>query len=83
MVGTIISVYAVSNILHLYLSVESVGQHRFDLSLTQLIEDHPLEYRWALKFIVNCMGYSCIVIPGILIYHYTRKIKYLERCCKY
>lgn len=67
----------------MYLSPESVGHSQLDLSLSQIIETHPLEYRWALKFIVNCLGYNCILIPGILIYQYTKKIKYLERCGKW
>lgn len=82
--GTLVSIYILSNILRLYLITEHAPSGaQFDLSLTQLIEQHPLDYRWALKFLVNCFGYSCIFIPGILIYQYTTKIKYLERCGKF
>lgn len=80
--GTIASVFILSNILRLYLTIEHTPNQSFELSLTQLIEQHPLEYRWALKFLVNCFGYCCIFVPGILIYQYTAKIKYLERCGK-
>lgn len=80
--ATLVSIYTISNILRLYLSNDGVHGSQVELSLTQLIELHPLEYRWALKFIVNCFGYSCIFVPGILIYQYTKKIKYLERCGK-
>lgn len=75
--GTFFVIYTLSNILRLYLSTDDA---QIDLSLTQLIEKHPLEYRWALKFIVNCFGYSCVFVPGILIYQYIKKTKYLERC---
>lgn len=82
---TIVSIFTLSNILRLYLSNDdtiTADDTQFELSLTQLIEQHPLDYRWALKFIVNCFGYSCIFVPGILIYQYTKKVKYLERCGK-
>lgn len=78
--GTLFSIYVLSNILRLYLTTDDA---QIDLSLTQLIEKHPLEYKWALKFIVNCFGYSCVFVPGILIYQYTKKTKYLERCGKF
>lgn len=60
----------------------AVENSQLDVSLSQIIETHPLEYRWALKIIVNCLGYSCILIPGILIYQYTKKTKYLDKCGK-
>lgn len=84
--GTLASVFTLSNILRLYLSNDDAGiggDSQFELSLTQLIEQHPLDYRWALKFVINCFGYSCIFVPGILIYQYTKKVKYLERCGKW
>ncbi|XP_031636120.1 adenosine 3'-phospho 5'-phosphosulfate transporter 1 [Contarinia nasturtii] len=77
---TLVSIYILSNILKLYLTDGNTPGAQNDLSLTQLIELHPIEYRWALKFIVNCFGYSCIFVPGILIYQYTKRTKYLERC---
>lgn len=51
-------------------------------SITQLIESHSSDYRWALKITINCIGYSCVFLPGILIYHYAEKTKYLDRCGK-
>lgn len=83
--GTLVSIFTLSNILRLYLSTNhsiTASNTQYELSLTQLIEQHPLDYRWALKFIINCCGYSCIFVPGILIYQYTKKVKYLERCGK-
>lgn len=49
------------------------------LTLTQIIDTYSKEYGWFLKLVVNCFGYSCIFIPGYLIYKYTTKINYLER----
>lgn len=50
-----------------------------DQSLSQLIEQDSEDYSWIIRLIVNCFGYSCIFIPGILIYRYTKRIKYVER----
>lgn len=50
-----------------------------DKTLTQLIESHSHDYRWALKIIFNSLGYSCVFLPGILIYKYVEKIKYIDR----
>jgi len=31
---------------------------------------------------VNCFGYSCVFVPGILIYKYVERTKYLENSRK-
>lgn len=41
---------------------------------------HPTEYTWVFRLSLNCFGYACIFIPGVLIHKYVRKTKYLERC---
>lgn len=40
------------------------------------------EYSWIFRFFINCLGYSCLIVPGLLIYLYTKKTKYLERAEK-
>lgn len=76
--------YLMSNILRSYLldmDIEMNGLNA-DKTLTQLIENHSSDYRWALKMTVNSIGYCCVFLPGILIYHYAHKIKYFDRCGK-
>lgn len=72
------AIYVTSNLIRLHLA----GNEDTHLSLAQLIEQQAIEYGWALKFVVNCFGYACIYVPGILIYKYTKAIKFLERSGK-
>ncbi|XP_053693287.1 adenosine 3'-phospho 5'-phosphosulfate transporter 1 [Sabethes cyaneus] len=53
-----------------------------ELTLSQLIDRKSKEYSWLLRLSVNTLGYLCVFIPGLLIYKYTRRIKYLERSDK-
>uniref|UniRef100_A0A182IP24 Adenosine 3'-phospho 5'-phosphosulfate transporter 1 n=1 Tax=Anopheles atroparvus TaxID=41427 RepID=A0A182IP24_ANOAO len=50
-----------------------------ELSLSQLIDRKSREYSWLLRLMVNVFGYLCIFIPGVLIYKYSKRSKYLER----
>lgn len=77
-VASVAAVYVSANFLRLQLA--GGEDSLLQLSLTQLIDLHANHYGWALKFVVNCMGYACVFVPGILIYKYTQKIKYLDRC---
>lgn len=78
--ASLAAVYVSANFLRLHLAGEE--DSLLKLSLTQLIDLHADHYGWALKFVVNCMGYACIFVPGILIYRYAERVKYLERCSK-
>lgn len=71
--GTIGCLYILANFIRLLL-----GGEDSHLTLSQLIDGHAIEYGWILKLMVNCFGYSCVFVPGILIYLYTKKIKYIE-----
>lgn len=59
-----------------------LGGDHSPLTLSQLIDQHAIEYGWLLKLVVNCFGYGCIILPGILIYQYTKRIDYFAdgRC---
>ncbi|XP_058116249.1 adenosine 3'-phospho 5'-phosphosulfate transporter 1 [Anopheles ziemanni] len=50
-----------------------------ELSLSQLIDRKSKEYSWLLRLMVNVFGYLCIFVPGVLIYKYSKRSKYLER----
>uniref|UniRef100_A0A182THS4 Adenosine 3'-phospho 5'-phosphosulfate transporter 1 n=1 Tax=Anopheles melas TaxID=34690 RepID=A0A182THS4_9DIPT len=52
---------------------------RPELSLSQLIDQKSKEYSWLLRLLVNLFGYFCIFIPGVLIYKYAKRTKYMER----
>lgn len=65
----------VSNLLRAFLGDEPGSQ----LSLSQLIDAHDIQYGWMLKLMVNCFGYSCVFVPLVLVYQYTHRVKYLER----
>lgn len=75
-VSSIGTIYVVSNLLRAFLGDEPGSQ----LSLSQLIDAHDIQYGWMLKLLVNCFGYSCVFVPLILVYQYTQRVKYLERC---
>lgn len=55
------------------------GSYALDVTLSQLIESQSSEYAWLLKLLVNCFGYSCVFVPGYLIYKYVQRTNYLER----
>ncbi|XP_030373684.1 adenosine 3'-phospho 5'-phosphosulfate transporter 1 [Scaptodrosophila lebanonensis] len=57
----------------------SYAQHS---TLTQLVDAQSKEYAWLLKLLVNCFGYSCVFVPGYLIYKYVQRTNYLERGTK-
>ncbi|XP_053669521.1 adenosine 3'-phospho 5'-phosphosulfate transporter 1 [Anopheles marshallii] len=50
-----------------------------ELSLSQLIDQKSKEYSWLLRLMVNLFGYLCIFVPGVLIYKYAKRTKYMER----
>ncbi|XP_050069787.1 adenosine 3'-phospho 5'-phosphosulfate transporter 1 [Anopheles maculipalpis] len=50
-----------------------------ELSLSQLIDQKSKEYSWLLRLSVNLFGYLCIFVPGVLIYKYAKRTKYMER----
>lgn len=49
------------------------------MTLSQLVEAQSTDYAWLLKLLVNCFGYSCVFVPGYLIYKYVQRTGYLER----
>ncbi|XP_017070884.2 adenosine 3'-phospho 5'-phosphosulfate transporter 1 [Drosophila eugracilis] len=55
------------------------GYYNKDVTLSQLVESQSSDYAWLLKLIVNCFGYSCVFVPGYLIYKYVGRINYLEK----
>ncbi|XP_058823340.1 adenosine 3'-phospho 5'-phosphosulfate transporter 1 [Topomyia yanbarensis] len=87
---TVTAVRLISNILHESLGggpvipsiVETVVAQTEELTLSQLIDRTSKEYSWLLRLSVNTLGYLCIFVPGVVIYKYTRKIKYLDRSDK-
>jgi hypothetical protein len=76
--GTFLIVYFIVNIFYDFL----VGENPSGLTLSQLAEAVSKEYSWLLRLTINCIGYSAVVVPGFLIFKYTRKTKYLERSGK-
>lgn len=73
-VVTLAVVHLLSNFIR-----TNLGGNESELTLSQLVDQHTKEYGWLLKLFVNCFGYSCIFIPGFLIYKYTNRINYLEK----
>ncbi|EDV93796.1 GH18093 [Drosophila grimshawi] len=61
------------------LRISLAGSYALDVTLSQLIEAQSKEYAWLLKLLVNCFGYSCVFLPGYLIYKYVQRSSYLER----
>ncbi|XP_062126721.1 LOW QUALITY PROTEIN: adenosine 3'-phospho 5'-phosphosulfate transporter 1 [Drosophila sulfurigaster albostrigata] len=55
------------------------GRYVVDMTLSQLVESQSKDYAWLLKLLVNCFGYSCVFVPGYLIYKYVQRSNYLER----
>uniref|UniRef100_A0A182NRK4 Adenosine 3'-phospho 5'-phosphosulfate transporter 1 n=1 Tax=Anopheles dirus TaxID=7168 RepID=A0A182NRK4_9DIPT len=85
---TITIVRLVSHILHETLSdgpnlvvppAEGIADPQPELSLSQLIDQKSKEYSWLLRLMVNIFGYLCIFVPGVLIYKYAKRTKYMER----
>lgn len=87
---TITAVRLISVVLHESLGggpvvpshVDDAAITQEQLTLSQLIDKKSKEYSWLLRLFVNTLGYLCVIIPGLLIFKYTRKIKYLERSDK-
>lgn len=77
-IGTFLIIYFVISILTEFLA----GENPQNLTLSQLAEGVSKEYTWALRLTINCIGYSALLIPGILIYKYTKHTRYLERSGK-
>lgn len=50
-----------------------------NLTLSQLIDQSHSDYGWILKILVNLFGYSCVIVPGLLIFQYTKRTQYLDR----
>ncbi|XP_053679729.1 adenosine 3'-phospho 5'-phosphosulfate transporter 1 [Anopheles nili] len=85
---TVTIVRLVSHILHETLSdgpdlaalpAGGVDVHQAELSLSQLLDRTSKEYSWLLRMMVNLFGYLCIFVPGVLIYKYAKRTKYMER----
>ncbi|CAD7092759.1 unnamed protein product [Hermetia illucens] len=75
--GTFGIAHLFANFLRLWLTAGAQS----DLTLTQIIDldQYSKEYAWIIKLAVNCFGYSCILVPGLLIYKYTNKTNYIEK----
>ncbi|XP_055689402.1 adenosine 3'-phospho 5'-phosphosulfate transporter 1 [Lutzomyia longipalpis] len=73
-VATLGCIHLISNLMRIYF-----GAEYSDLTLSQLVDTHTKEYGWILKLALNCFGYSCIFLPGFLIYKYTKRVRYLEK----
>ncbi|XP_055377593.1 adenosine 3'-phospho 5'-phosphosulfate transporter 1 [Condylostylus longicornis] len=73
-IGTFGIVHLLSNFLRL-----SLGGSESELTLSQLVEIQSQEYGWLLKLLVNSFGYSCVFVPGILVYKYINRTNYLEK----
>ncbi|XP_036329703.1 adenosine 3'-phospho 5'-phosphosulfate transporter 1 isoform X2 [Rhagoletis pomonella] len=58
----------------------SFGGYYTHATLSQLVESQSTkEYSWLLKLLANCFGYSCVFVPGYLIYKYVKRTNYLEK----
>lgn len=56
-----------------------LGGENSDVTLTQLINQYAKEYGWVLRLTINCFRYSCIFLPRLLIYKYTKAVKDFDR----
>lgn len=74
-VVSLLVIHFFTDLLHVLLS----GSSAVDATLSQLIESQSSDYAWLLKLLVNCFGYSCVFLPGYLIYKYVQRTNYLER----
>uniref|UniRef100_A0A1B0D4M5 Adenosine 3'-phospho 5'-phosphosulfate transporter 1 n=1 Tax=Phlebotomus papatasi TaxID=29031 RepID=A0A1B0D4M5_PHLPP len=73
-IATLGCIHLLSNTTRIYF-----GGEDSNLTLSQLVDTHAKEYGWILKLALNCFGYSCIFLPGLLIYKYTKRVRYLEK----
>lgn len=71
---TLLVIHFFSDILR-----STLGGYDTHKTLSQLIEAQSKEYSWILKLLVNCFGYSCVFVPGFLIYKYVQRTNYLEK----
>ncbi|XP_037943004.1 adenosine 3'-phospho 5'-phosphosulfate transporter 1 [Teleopsis dalmanni] len=76
-VVTLLVIHFFSDLLRI-----SLGGYYTHDTLFQLVDSHAKEYSWLLKLLVNCFGYSCVFVPGFLIYKYVQRTNYLERSDK-
>ncbi|XP_016961490.1 adenosine 3'-phospho 5'-phosphosulfate transporter 1 [Drosophila biarmipes] len=74
-VGSLLVIHFFSDLLRASLG----GYYNQDVTLSQLVESQSSDYAWFLKLLVNCFGYSCVFVPGYLIYKYVGRTNYLER----
>lgn len=70
---TLLVIHFFSDILR-----SALGGYDTHKTLSQLIESQSKDYSWILKLLVNCFGYSCVFVPGFLIYKYVQRTNYLE-----
>lgn len=75
-IGTLAIVHLSTNFLRNVI----LGGSESNLTLSQLIDQLNSEYGWILKILVNLFGYSCVIVPGLLIFQYTKRTQYLDRC---
>lgn len=75
MVISLLVIHFFSDLLRVSLG----GDYLADMTLSQLVEAQSTDYAWLLKLLVNCFGYSCVFVPGYLIYKYVQRTGYLER----
>lgn len=73
LMGSISCMYLLASLVRLLLGGETSA-----LTLSQLIDQHGIEYGWTLKLLLNCIGYACIIVPGVLIFQYTKRTNYLK-----
>lgn len=72
---TLLVIHFFSDILRTALG----GNYDTHRTLSQLVDAQAKEYSWILKLLVNCFGYSCVFVPGFLIYKYVQRTNYLEK----
>uniref|UniRef100_A0A1A9UDF9 Adenosine 3'-phospho 5'-phosphosulfate transporter 1 n=1 Tax=Glossina austeni TaxID=7395 RepID=A0A1A9UDF9_GLOAU len=76
-IATLLIIHFLSDILK-----GTLGAFHTHQTLSQLVESQAKEYSWFLKLLVNCFGYSCVFVPGYLVYKYVQRTNYLEVCDK-
>lgn len=75
-IGTLGFVHVTTNLIRNVI----LGGSDSNLTLSQLIDKLNSDYGWTLKILVNLFGYSCVIVPGLLIFQYTKRTQYLDRC---
>lgn len=48
-------------------------------NVSVLIQTQAKEYSWFLKLLLNCFGYSCVILPGYFVIKYVQVNNYLEK----